>query len=291
MDVLFSLVGIALAISLYDYYTVKNWQQTTSDTRNDIVFDKRNKQYGAYTIRRDYNREMTLIILGVILTISAGYGSYLYFKSEPIKLTVKQFINDPFEYVIDLNNVKDDFKEEVDKPKAKADFDMVKSKEYVVTDDLTKGKKIDLLDLDKIPGPIDLTGKGDPGFKDPIGGGTGTIGGTGTKINAIVPTYDPDVYAEFPGGREKMLKYLFANLTYPEIPRQLGIQGKCNLQFVINKQGEISDIRIMRAVPDCVECDQEAIRVIKKMPKWKPAIKDGQKVDSYFMMPINFSLR
>lgn len=296
MEVLFSLVGIALAISLYDYYTVKNWQQTTSSTRNNIVFDKRNKEYGAYVIRRDYDREMILILLSVILTISAGYGSYLFFKSDAIKLNPKTFIDDPYDYGGELSTMtlkhEDD---QVEKASSQTQA-TVKAISYVVTDEKIKNKKSEMLDLDNIPGPGDVKGSKGSEFILPSGGG-GSGGGTGIGdggvkiIEVKTPTFDPDITAEFPGGREMMIQYLTKNLKYPEIARQLSIQGKCNLQFVINKKGEISDIRIMRSVPGCEECDQEATRVIKKMPNWKPAIKDGQKVDSYFIMPINFSLK
>lgn len=290
MDVLFSLVAIALAISLYDYYTVKNWQQSTSDTRNDIVFEKRNKAYGAYTIRRDYNREMTLILLGIVLTISTAYGSYLFFKSDPIAIDMKRFLPDDEVRTFNPPTVSVNIPQIDDKLLKKLKVDMVKTPVYLVVDDPSNGKKVELLDNDKIQGPIDDKGTGKTGFTNPTGGGSDGGTGTGKELEVKAPTRDPDVYAEYPGGREKMIKYLTSNLNYPEIARQAGIQGKCYLQFVINKQGEISDIKIVRAVPDCVECDREAIRVIKKMPKWKPAIKDGQKVDSYFSMPINFSL-
>ena len=293
MEVLFSLVGIALAISLYDYYTVKNWQQTTSSTRNNIVFDKRNKEYGAYVIRRDYDREMVFILLGIILAISTAYGSYLFFKSAPIAVDVKKFFPDDDAKTLVLPGIRIDIPKSNDTELTKTKVDMVKSKDFIVTDNPTEGKKVDLIDLDKIQGPIDQIGTGKTGFTIPTGGGSG--GGTGTGFveptKVITPTFDPDITAEFPGGREMMIQYLTKNLKYPEIARQLSIQGKCNLQFVINKKGEISDIRIMRSVPGCEECDQEATRVIRKMPNWKPAIKDGQKVDSYFIMPINFSLK
>lgn len=290
MDVLFSLVAIALAISLYDYYTVKNWQQSTSDTRNDIVFEKRNKAYGAYAIRRDYNREMTFILLGIVLAISTAYGSYLLFKSDPIAIDLKRFLPDDETLTMNPPTIKIDVAYIDDRSLKKTNIDMVKTQVYLVTDDPTKGKKVELFDDDKIQGPIDDKGTGKAGFTNPTGGGGDVGTGTGKELEVNVPTKDPDVFAEYPGGRAKMIQYLTSNLNYPEIARQAGIQGKCYLQFVINKQGDISDIKIVRAVPDCVECDKEAIRVIKKMPKWKPAIKDGQKVDSYFSMPINFSL-
>lgn len=291
MDVLFSLVAIALAISLYDYYSVKNWQQSTSASRNDIVFEKRNKAYGAYTIRRDYNREMTLILLGIVLAISTAYGSYLFFKSDPIAIDLKRFLPDDETLTMNPPTIKIDVAYIDDRFLKKTKIDMVKTPVYVVTDDPTKGKKVDLLDTDKIQGPTDEKGTGSTGFTNPAGDGTEVGTGTGGQKELQIPTRDPDISAEYPGGREKMITYLTSNLNYPEIARQYGIQGKCHLQFIINKQGEISDVKIVRAVPDCVECDQEAIRVIKKMPKWKPAIKDGQKVDSYFVMPINFSLK
>jgi protein TonB len=75
---------------------------------------------------------------------------------------------------------------------------------------------------------------------------------------------------------------------YPFNAQRLGIQGRVILQFVVAVDGEISDIRIIRKVND--ELDQEAIRVVKSMPRWKPGLIENEPVRVYFTLPINFKL-
>jgi periplasmic protein TonB len=99
-----------------------------------------------------------------------------------------------------------------------------------------------------------------------------------------------DQQAEFPGGKEALQKFLAENLVYPQSAVDLSIQGKCFVMFVVSKKGKIGHITIKRGVTDCPECDAEVIRVLKKMPKWKPARVDGKKVDCYFNLPVSFSL-
>lgn len=107
----------------------------------------------------------------------------------------------------------------------------------------------------------------------------------------------PQVYtfvdepAEFPGGMGAMKKYIDDNLRYPETVKELGIEGKCYVQFTVSEMGDISDIRVQRGVPDCPECDKEAVRLIKGMPKWKPGKTNGKAVKSRFNYPVTFRLQ
>ncbi len=99
-----------------------------------------------------------------------------------------------------------------------------------------------------------------------------------------------EVPAEFPGGKEAMFKYLKNSMTYPEDAIKAKLEGKCYLKFVVHKDGSISDVQVMRGVPNCPQCDREAIRVVKSMPKWIPAKDNGKTVDSYFTLPFTFYL-
>jgi protein TonB len=99
-----------------------------------------------------------------------------------------------------------------------------------------------------------------------------------------------DEVAEFPGGIRAMRTFLMNNIRYPQNALDKEIQGKCYLKFVVNAEGKISDVFVMRGVPDCPECDTEAMRVVSMMPSWKPARVDGKLVNSYFTLPITFNL-
>lgn len=95
--------------------------------------------------------------------------------------------------------------------------------------------------------------------------------------------------AEFEGGRSAMNKFLMQNLHYPERAVKEQIEGKVYLSFVIGTEGQTSDIKIFRSIPDCPECSEEAIRIIK-LGKWTPAKAGGKPVSSYFNLPIVFKL-
>lgn len=99
-----------------------------------------------------------------------------------------------------------------------------------------------------------------------------------------------DVEPEFPGGREGLLNYLASTIQYPEKATKLKLSGKCYIQFVIEKNGMVTNPKIMRGVPDCPECDAEALRVIRTMPKWKPGEVAGKPVRSNFNLPVMFKL-
>lgn len=99
---------------------------------------------------------------------------------------------------------------------------------------------------------------------------------------------DPDTPATFPDGEFKMVEYLKDNLKYPESAKKKGIEGKVYIQFVVEKDGSIADVKVMRGV--CEELDAEAVRVIKAMPKWKPGEQEGKPVRTTMMLPINFKI-
>jgi protein TonB len=99
-----------------------------------------------------------------------------------------------------------------------------------------------------------------------------------------------DESAEFPGGRDKLQEFLKVNLIYPKEALELGLEGKCYLELIVSDSGKISTIKVLRGVPDCPECDTEAIRLIKSMPDWLPGKNNGKPVNSVFNLPVAFKL-
>ena len=98
----------------------------------------------------------------------------------------------------------------------------------------------------------------------------------------------PASRAEYPGGMAALQEYLAANCHYPKEAQEKGQQGVVMLEFVVEKDGTISTITVLRGV--CEALDEEAIRVVRAMPKWKPADDNGLKCRSYFQLPITFTL-
>lgn len=97
-----------------------------------------------------------------------------------------------------------------------------------------------------------------------------------------------DEPAEYPGGNAAMKQFIKENLKCPEVALKNNVQGKCHLRFVITKEGIVSNVKVVLGVPGCPECDAEAIRVLKSMPKWIPAKADGENEDCVFSVPVSF---
>ncbi|MBO4907091.1 MAG: energy transducer TonB [Bacteroidaceae bacterium] len=95
--------------------------------------------------------------------------------------------------------------------------------------------------------------------------------------------------AEFPGGEAACVRWLSENIKYPAIALEQGIKGRVVVQFVVNKDGSIQDVKVLRS-PD-PSLSKEAERVVKMMPKWKPARQGNKTVRSRFNLPVNFTIR
>lgn len=94
---------------------------------------------------------------------------------------------------------------------------------------------------------------------------------------------------EFPGGTAELFKYLSKAIKYPVIAQENGIQGRVVCSFVVNRDGSIVDIQVMRGVDPSL--DKEAVRVISEMPKWKPGEQRGKPVRVRFILPVQFRLQ
>jgi protein TonB len=93
---------------------------------------------------------------------------------------------------------------------------------------------------------------------------------------------------EFVGGMDAWAKFLGKNLRYPVQARDEGIQGRVTVSFVVEKNGELSNVKVLKGIG--YGCDEEAIRVIKKSPFWKPGFQNGRPVRVSYVMPIVFRL-
>jgi protein TonB len=122
-----------------------------------------------------------------------------------------------------------------------------------------------------------------------------------TEVEEYIPMEEPEEEAEeaqiftvveampsFPGGDAARIKYLNANIKYPTIARESGIQGRVFVTFVVEKDGRVTDVKVLRGIGG--GCDEEAVRVIKNMPKWVPGKQRGKSVRVQFNMPILFKL-
>jgi TonB family protein len=92
----------------------------------------------------------------------------------------------------------------------------------------------------------------------------------------------------FPGGREALTKYLSDNLSYPEEAKKESIEGGVYIQFVVDSQGKISEAKVLKGIG--YGCDEEAMRIVKKMPDWIPGKQGGRVVAVRYNLPIKFKL-
>lgn len=264
-----------------------SWNNATFDNRNDIVFQGRNQQYGAYQIRRNYNRTVTFVVAGVI-----GFSVLLW--------GVKSFIdNRPEETAapVDYSNIQVDLTppppaEETPPPPPPPPpppmVEMVKFVPPVIKDDAVEEEPQKLQEEVK---DSNVGTKDQEGEKDIVAPPTEETG------NGPAEPAQPEIFTvveempEFPGGTAEMVKFIQKNLQYPTMAREAGLSGKCFLKFVVNGTGTISNVEVLKGVPGCPDCDKEAIRVVKAMPGWKPGKQNGRPVNVFFNLPINFKIQ
>ena len=99
------------------------------------------------------------------------------------------------------------------------------------------------------------------------------------------------VDAHFDGGRDAFYKFLSENLIYPKSAIENKITGKVYIQFTVNKKGKLRDFKILKGIEKSPDCNNEAMRVLKKMPNWIPASLNNKNVSSVFTLPISFQLQ
>lgn len=112
--------------------------------------------------------------------------------------------------------------------------------------------------------------------------------GIKAQVNSENPTSNPDTEAMFIGGIPAFKKYLKENTVYPKSAKEDSISGKVYVRFIVEKDGSISAVEILRGVNEAL--DAEAMRVVGEMPNWTPAESEGKRVRSYVIIPINFEL-
>jgi periplasmic protein TonB len=284
MAVILAIIVLVGFVSVYDYLAARSWMQVTSSTRNGLVFEHRNKEYGAYVIRRDYDKRLMLVLAGLILGIGLIYGTYVGIKAipaakeeaPPVDTTLFTIAAPPPE------DIPPPPPEEPPPP-------MEKSVEFtppVITDEKVEDPPPIQEDMEDTKASTVTNDTPTEDFVVPE-----------EKKEVVVETKKEEPFLiveempEFPGGYTEMMKYIQRNIQYPQMAKEAGISGKCNLKFVVSPSGDITNISVLRGVTGCPECDKEAIRVIKSMPAWKPGKNNGKTVPVYFNLPISFQLK
>ncbi len=115
----------------------------------------------------------------------------------------------------------------------------------------------------------------------------------GISISSFSQDLEPywtGVEAQFLGGADSMRKFILEKYVYPKEASEKNLQGKVYIRFEVDTTGRINNLKIEKGLANCESCNQEALRVVKLMPNWNPAIEKGKKVKSYFILPITFEI-
>jgi protein TonB len=262
----------------------------------DIIFEGRNKEYGAYQLRKTYNKRLVtslLIVGGLCLLLFIGYivSSLLENNAEAKNVVVQD---------VQLEEIKQEEKKEEPppppppKPPEPPKVEMAKfTPPKIVKDEEVKEEEkppeVEKLEETKI-GTMNQAGEKDEGIVAPPvdDGGKGVVEAPRKDDEDWDKTFTKvEIESEYPGGAAAWQRYLNRNLRYPQEAIDNEVQGAVVVQFIVDKEGNVSDVE---AISGPQELRPEAVRVIKKSGKWTPAVQNGRQVKSYKKQPIVFRL-
>ena len=262
----------------------------------DIVFADRNRAYGAYQLRRAYPRYLGralgigFMLIGLALVLPQILKAVSTAFLEPAPLNVEIMMgppplieNTPPPVVMPpasprLERPLRRFVPPTVMPDEQVADDRTPAQELMLNTDADIGTKDRASDDDAPPSL-------DDGADFPPEVETKTSKPDEGEYNLVTVQKAPT----FPGGEQALLQYLAENINYPALARENNIQGTVALSFVINKDGAVSDISILKEVGG--GCGKEAMRVVQSMPRWSPGEANGHPVKVRFTLPVRFRLQ
>ncbi len=276
----------------------------SSDEWRDIVFEGKNKEFGAYEMRKNSPKRHNLAMIAVVVFILAVFAASLL-VSEVLKEEEKPKENKAQAEMAVYE--EENMEEEIPEEEA---FEMPEE-EIVTPEEILSTEKVTemvILPDDKVTEPP----KDQSSLQDSeTAAGAADVEGTTDNIIdtktiqedvKVEPTPPPPPPADdnkifqtveqnpqFPGGEAALLKWVADHLRYPSIAQENGIQGKVTVQFVVTKTGAVGQVKILRGKDP--ELDKEAIRVVKSLPKFTPGKMNGHPVNVYYTLPITFRLQ
>jgi periplasmic protein TonB len=253
----------------------------------DIIFENRNKAYGAYTLRKFYDNRLLksiAVMMGVVVVLSAF--TFIPKKGPSDKLAYDVIDNE-------LATIKPDVKPvepvkpdppKVDQAPTQKFINVIK----IVPNDVMADSLPDNLDK-KMIGSVTNNLPGDGPLvvppSNPVGTGSGEPEPVKAVVDVNVPTDHPDVMPSFPGGMEGLKKFLQRNLNNPKEMEE-GEMVSVKTKFVVGYDGKLKSFEIIQDGGE--EFNKEVIRVLKKMPEWVPGKSNGQNVSVYYTIPVKF---
>ena len=264
----------------------------------DIVFEGRNQKYGGYVLRKNTSKRN---VMAVLLVIAAGILAYLGLTIARTIEANRQVENTQAIELSALNEKKKEAKKiekEVVKVEPEKVIEKVKSSVKFTPPVIKKDSEVkedNQLDLEKVEKTNVTIGAFDVQGNDEVGGEV-------LKAKEEIAQPEPPKHEEenkvfdvveqmpsFPGGMGTLMSWLSQNMKYPPIAAENGVQGRVIVQFVVEKDGSITDVHVAKSVDPSL--DKEAARVVKAMPHWIPGKQNGSAVRVKYTVPVTFKLQ
>ena len=271
----------------------------------DMVFAGKNKEYGAYQLRKGTSGRNIKSLL-ILVIAAALVGGFLAWKVIEQKQAEEQ---QAYMEAMELAKLQEQAKKEEKKKPEKVQPKIEAKKEIPVARETQKFtapviKKDELVkeenqvkQMDKLDDKVAVGSEDKEGVKDR------TVEAVRSEIAVAAPPPPPapkpevatkvfEVVEEmpsFPGGQGALMQYLASNIKYPVVAQENGVQGRVIVSFVVERDGSISDVKVARSVDPSL--DREAQRVVKSMPKWKPGKQNGSAVRVKYTVPVVFRLQ
>lgn len=266
-----------------------SWSNVLSTDRNEVVFAGRNHEYGAYRIRQEHHRVMVLAmvlgfgVIGAATVLPSMLGSTTYSIVPPINSKGVEVVLPPLDPPAGVVPPTPPPPAPPVPPSGGASANVA-----AVAVDSLPATRTDSSTLAFGPGaglPADSAGTAAPIVPNGGGGTGGTGSAEGPRYKRI---WELDEEPEFPGGEAGLKKFLDRTLVYPEISQLLEHHGTVWVEFVVDRDGSVVGIRVAKGVTK--ELDAEAVRAVKRMPKWKPGIIDDEPVPVLYQQKFSFEL-
>lgn len=275
----------------------------------DIIFEGKNKEFGAYTLRRAsdkrHNKAMLLVVIGLIVILVGGYfwGIYSDIRREQRELELQAQLEQQQATLDALEEQEPEVEEE----EVMQAMEEPQAEEALPEEILNTIKDTEIAIAADEEVTEDITSKDDVAESTAAAGASTFDQGTDDlnvvrehKDEIIVEEKSPEPVKEeiftaveqmpqFPGGEAELLKYIASHIKYPTMAAENNIQGRVVVKFVVNKNGKVGDVVVVRGKdPDL---DKEAVRVVKTLPDFIPGKMNGQAVSVWYTLPINFKLQ
>jgi protein TonB len=266
----------------------------------NLIFDGRNQVYGAYELRRNsgnYLAKALFIASFSFAMLVIGPSAYYFYKQKVVDVIPIDYSKEDDQKIhkiieIELppkqiNKVKAGSEIAISKQTAQKEIKYTSFKstpDELVTKEAPTLKELEtgiISSADKAGETGGLNATHHEGVNGTLEAGPNTESGNEYLVSV-------EEMPEFPGGMTAWGKYLNKNLQYPAVARENEIQGRVTVSFVVERNGEITNIKVLRGIG--AGCDEEAIRVIKKSPLWKPGKQNGKTVRVSYVIPIVFRL-